>query len=109
MFPASLRFTKKDFENIKTRIIFRGDLFDVAKKEDPIFKVSCVISKKRVGKAVDRNKARRRILHAFNAYIKTNPLHGYFIFYPKPIIVKTSYQKIEEEITKASATLHSIT
>ncbi len=105
MFPASLRLTKKDFESLKTRIVYRGELFDVAKKDNPLFKVACVISKKRIKEATGRNAIRRKILHALNGHVKTSTPKGLFVIYPKSLPKTTPYQKIEEEILKAFATL----
>lgn len=105
MFPASLRLTKKDFEGLKTRIVYRGQFFDIAKQDSPLFKVACVISKKRIKEATGRNAVRRKILHALNGYMKMKTLNGLFVIYPKSLPKTTPYQKIEEEILKAFATL----
>lgn len=105
MFPAALRLTKKDFSTIKTKLVYRGEFFDIAKHETLPFKVSCVISKKRIHKAVERNRVRRRFLNALRLYIDNHPNKGFFIFYPKPNSKDATYQKIEEEIFKAFATL----
>ncbi len=105
MFPATKRLTKTIFSTIKTTIVYRGEYFDVAKKNDPLFKIACVISKKRIKKATERNKTRRRILHALSLYHKTNVLKGFFVIYPKPVAKEAEYQKIEEEIFKAFDTL----
>ncbi|MBP6888193.1 MAG: ribonuclease P protein component [Candidatus Pacebacteria bacterium] len=106
MLPAALRLTKKDFKIIKPRIVYRGEFFDVAKKEEVNLKIACVISKKRIKKATARNSIRRKVLHALSLYIKNKPLIGFFVIYPKTLPKTISYTKIEEEIFKAFATLH---
>lgn len=108
MIPASLRLTKKDFETLRTRVIYKGDIFDVAKKEEASFKIACVIPKKRVAKATSRNAIRRKVLHAVAQHIKNKQPQGFFVIYPKNEIQQASYQKIEEEISKVFATLYSI-
>lgn len=106
MLPAALRLTKKDFATLKARIIYRGELFDVAKMDNETFKCACVISKKRCKLATQRNRIRRKILHALQHLLTTNKIKGHFVIYPKAIKHTTSYQEIEEEINKAFATLH---
>lgn len=105
MLPASLRFTKKDFSLIKTRVIYRGDIFDLAYSDAKALKIACVISKKRMKLATERNRVRRKILHATSSLLKQKALFGYFVIYPKPLPRSFPYQKIEEEISKAFATL----
>ncbi len=105
MFPAALRLTKKDFSTITTKIIYRGDLFDVAKQDGLLFKVACVISKKKINKAVERNRVRRRVLRALVLCLHNKKAKGFFVIYPKPKSKEATYQKIEEEIFKAFATL----
>lgn len=105
MLPASLRLTKKDFSLLKTQIVYRGDVFDLARKEEKAFKVACVISKKKIKLATDRNAARRKILHALASFLKEKQIKGYFVIYPKALPRGFPYKKIEEEIYKAFATL----
>lgn len=105
MLPASLRLTKRDFSSLKTQTVYRGEAFDLAKKEEKAFKVACVISKKKIKLATDRNAIRRRVLHALAAFLKENQTKGYFIIYPKALPRNFPYNKIEEEIYKAFATL----
>lgn len=105
MLPASLRLTKKDFSSLKTQITYRGDVFDLAKKEEKTFKVACVISKKKIKLASARNAVRRKVLHALADLLKEKQVTGYFIIYPKALQRGFPYQKIEEEIQRAFATL----
>lgn len=105
MFPASLRITKKEFLNLKPKVVYRGEYFDVAKKEGSHFKIACVISKKTIAKAAARNFVRRRILHAFYLFNKTTPLFGYYVIYPKKNSADLSYKNIEEQIQQVFATL----
>lgn len=105
MLPASLRLTKKDFSSLKTQIVYRGEVFDLAKKEEEAFKIACVISKKKIKLATARNAVRRKVLHAVAALLKEKEVRGYFIVYPKALPRSLPYKKIEEEIHKAFATL----
>lgn len=105
MLPASLRLTKKDFSSLKTQILYRSDVFDLAKKNESVFKIACVISKKKIKLATTRNAVRRKFLHAIAAILKEKKLYGYFIIYPKALPRNFPYNKIEEEIYKAFATL----
>lgn len=103
MLPKSERLTKEDFATTRPKVFFRGDLFDVSYIKTPTQKFACVISKKTLKRAVDRNKIKRRILSSL-ATIKTNFSES-FIFYPKKVILKAPYSQINKEIHKVFATL----
>lgn len=59
---------------------------------------SVVVSKKIAGKAVDRNRIRRRIYDIVRHYRSDTQLKGVFIFVAKPDVRKISYQSLKEEI-----------
>lgn len=105
MLPAALRLTKKDFSSLKTRIIYRGEVFDLAESKSNNLKFACVISKKRIKLATTRNAIRRKVLHATSSFLKEKTISGHFVIYPKPLPRGFPYKKIEEEIYKAFATL----
>jgi ribonuclease P protein component len=104
MLPKSKRLTKEDFIRNRPKIIFRGELFDIAAVTLPTQKFACVIAKKTLKRAVDRNRVKRRILNTLQK-IKTTSTHS-FIFYPKKISLDTPYSQLHEEIKKVFATLH---
>ncbi len=105
MLPASMRLTKKDFGSLKTHIIYRGEVFDLAQAEGATLKIACIISKKRIKLATARNSVRRKVLHAISAFLRDKTVTGYFVVYPKPLPRGFAYKKIEEEIYNAFATL----
>lgn len=80
-------------------------MFDLAYSDAKALKITCVISKKRMKLATERNRVRRKILHAASSLLKQKTIFGYFVIYPKPLPRSFPYQKIEEEIYKAFATL----
>ncbi|MBP6948466.1 MAG: ribonuclease P protein component [Candidatus Pacebacteria bacterium] len=106
MLPKPKRLTKDDFKGIKPRIIFRGSFVDVAALYTPnttLSRFSCVIAKKRIKKAVERNRIKRKVYHALKMYI---PEKNYIVvIYPKITILSTSYTQISNEIKLAFATL----
>lgn len=105
MIPKSLRLTKSDFNTLQTKVIFRGDLFDIAIAKNKEKKFACVISKKRIKKAVDRNKVRRRIYSSIQE-LQPNIPYG-VIIYPKAKSLESPYSQIQEEIRSVFATLIS--
>ncbi len=104
MLPKSKRFTKDDFQGKRPKIFFRGDFFDVGTLVLPTQKFACVISKKTIQRAVDRNLIKRRLLNALTKTI--TPQQYSLIFYPKKGSVTTPYPRLCEEIKKAFDTLH---
>ena len=104
MLPKSERLTKNDFESIRPKVFFRGEFFDVALVPLEATKFACVISKKKIKRAVDRNKVKRRI---FGALKESRPKStGHFIFYIKSSAENALYGSLNKEISKAFATLH---
>ncbi len=108
MLPKTKRLTKEDFKKNRQKFFFRGELFDVSYIPLPSQKFACVISKKTLNKAVDRNTTRRRVYNSLHAYIKeehhTTPYS--LIFYPKKTLLTTPYQQLYNEIKKVFDTLH---
>lgn len=104
MLPKSERLTKEDFTTTRPKIFFRGELFDIAYCILPSQKFACVIAKKTLKKAVDRNRIKRRIL----SLVKKFPLSEKYslIFYPKKTSLTVRYSQLEEAIKEAFVTLH---
>lgn len=103
MLPKSRRLKKNDFVGIKTKVIFRGTYTDVAVAPAPSLKFSCIISKKTVKRAIDRNKIKRRIYGILEKIKTTTP---YFVFlYPKQPALDSNYKLLQAEIYKVFDTL----
>jgi ribonuclease P protein component len=106
MLPKTKRITTTDFKGIKTRLIYRGAFFDVSVATTPTLlttKFACVVSKKRIRRAVDRNKARRKVYSLLSA-VET-PLPTLVFVYPTKTILKAPFPELQSEIRKAFATL----
>jgi ribonuclease P protein component len=103
MLPKALRITAKEWKGIKARPSYRGAFFDVSVTPAPTTKFACVISKKRIGKAVDRNRAKRKV-YALLPGVKTSSPSLVFI-YPTKHILTAHPDSLKEEIQKAFATL----
>lgn len=107
--PRKERLTKKDFLGLKKRSVYRTDFFDVSyteEKDNPTkpSKVGCVIAKKKVKNAVDRNKIKRKFYHI---YSEKKPVKNYtVIFYPKPNCLRLNHENLKKEIFTFLATLH---
>jgi ribonuclease P protein component len=84
--------------------VFRGTFVDIATfPASSVPKFSCVISKKRIKRAVDRNKVKRKIYSILETVKpKTNNL---VIVYPKISALTSSFSSIKMEIQEAFATL----
>lgn len=103
MLPKSERLTKQDFSTFKPNVVFRGTYVDVSSIPSSLLRFACVISKKRIKRAVDRNKARRKIYHLLQ---KTRPTASYLVvIYPKQAVLSGNRALIEEELRNAFATL----
>lgn len=103
MLPKSKRLTKEDFKSSRPKIFFRGDFFDIAILTTPPQKFACVIAKKTLSRAVDRNTLKRKIF-AIVENSKVTSSHS-FIIYPKKTSSIIPYSQLEEEIRRAFATL----
>lgn len=103
MLPKPERLTKADFTGLRPRIILRGTFVDIAVSSAPTSRFSCVIAKKRVKRAVDRNRIKRKI---YTILQTTKPKIPHLtILYPKVTALKGSRQHIQEEINQAFDTL----
>lgn len=103
MLPKKERLTKKDFIGLRPRIIFRGSFVDIAYVKSESTRFACVIAKKRLKKAVDRNKVKRRVYEIVKKIKPSSP--SLIIIYPKTSALTTKITSIQEEITQAFATL----
>jgi ribonuclease P protein component len=101
MLPKKERLTKEDFMGPK--VFFRCDLLDISYIPSPVQKFACVISKKTLKKAVERNSVKRRVLAAITEH-KPHKVAS-FIIYPKKTALDAPYSSINEEIRKAFDTL----
>lgn len=102
--PKTKRFTKEDFSGIRPKVFFRGTVLDVAYTPLSPQKFACVISKKTLKTAVERNFVKRRIMNGLRTM--DIPKQYSFIFYPKKTSYTTPYTLLIEEIKQAFATLH---
>ena len=103
MLPKPERLTKIDFVGLRPRIIFRGSFVDVAVTPAEISRFACVIAKKIVKKAVDRNMIKRKIYHIIR---ENKPKPPYLvIIYPKVTALLGKYSEIKEEIKNSFDTL----
>ncbi len=103
MLPKSERLTKKDFVGIRPRIIFRGTFVDIAVLPSSLSRFACVIAKKRIKRAVDRNRVKRKIYHIIREVKPKTP--NLVIIYPKVTVLAGNYLNIKEEISESFATL----
>lgn len=103
MLPKSERLTKVDFVGLRPRIIFRGSFVDIAVSPSITSRFACVIAKKRLKKAVDRNTVKRKIYHIIKDFKPKTP--HLVIVYPKVTTLTGEYAHIQEEIRSAFATL----
>lgn len=103
MLKKSERLTKKDFVGLRPRIVFRGTFVDIAISSAETSRFACVIAKKRIKKAVERNSVKRKI---YNIIRETKPKSpNLVIVYPKVAVVNGSFLNIKEEIIKAFDTI----
>jgi ribonuclease P protein component len=107
MLPKTKRIRAVDFKGLKTRLAYRGAFFDVSTAsnggEGATTKFACIIAKKRIKRAVDRNTAKRKVYTLLKDTRTTSPL---FVFvYPTKQILHAPWPTLEEEIKKAFATL----
>lgn len=103
MLPKSKRVTGKDFRGLKTRIVYRGACFDIAASPKEETKFACVISKKRIQRAVDRNKAKRKVYTALQGMEVKHP--SFFIVYPTKTLITIPFLDLKKELQEAFATL----
>lgn len=97
------RLTKTDFNGLSRREIIRDPLFDVGYVQATFPKVACIISKKTLKRAVDRNKAKRKL---YNLYSLNKPKRPYIIiFYPKKEILYTPFSELNAKMQEIFAKL----
>jgi ribonuclease P protein component len=103
MLPKSKRITTQDFKGKKTRLAYRGAFFDISVSAGEMTKFACIISKKRIKRAVDRNRVKRKVYTALKDSSTKFPC---FVFiYPTKNALHVPFKEIEEELRKAFATL----
>jgi ribonuclease P protein component len=103
MLHKSERLTKTDFVGLRPRIIFRGSFVDIAVNPSEISRFAVVIAKKRIKKAVERNRVKRKIYHIIRENKPKTP--HLVIIYPKITVLSGNSAHIKEEIIQAFATL----
>lgn len=103
MLPKSKRLTQSDFKGLRTRISYRGTYFDIAVMPATTTKYACIIAKKRVKRAVDRNKARRKVYEAVRSIEPSSP--SYVVIYPTKQAVAGAMEAMKNELLAAFATL----
>lgn len=103
MLPKEVRLSAQDFKGLKTKLLYRGGFLDVAVAPSSTTKYACIIAKKRIRRAVDRNKAKRKVYAALRNIRPAQPL--LVLIYPTKTILSTPSRVVEEEIEKAFATL----
>lgn len=101
--PKKERLSRADFSKLSSRATLRSPLFDITYSPSINLKVACVISKKRIKLAVERNRVRRKAYHAFK---ETGFNKAYIIIiYPRIEMLKSPYKETVMEFSKALATL----
>ncbi len=109
MLPKKSRITTKDFKGIKTRLVYRGAFFDVSTAPilvgNSISKFACIVAKKRIRRAVDRNTARRKVYTLIKTGVDTLKSPSLVFIYPTKNILQAPHAALIEEIRKAFATL----
>lgn len=101
--PKAIRLSRADFNKLSERATLRSPLFDITYSPSECLKVACVIAKKRVKLAIERNRIRRKAYHAFK---DTNFDKNYIIIiYPRIEMSKCPYKEIVMELSKVLATL----
>jgi ribonuclease P protein component len=103
MLPKKERLKTTDFKSLKTKMVFRGTYVDIAVSKAPQSRFACVISKKRIKKAVDRNNSRRKVYSIIQEVQPRNP--HLVVLYPKITTLSSSYSHIKTEIQTVFDTL----
>lgn len=104
MLPKKERLTKRDFTGAKTSVIFRGTLVDIAILRSASSGIACVIAKKRVKRATERNYIKRKVYHSIKENIHFYPKKA-VVVYPKATVLTSQYKDLCLEIVKGFATL----
>ncbi|MEN9337951.1 MAG: Ribonuclease [Candidatus Parcubacteria bacterium] len=103
MLPKQKRLRTLDFKAKESKPLYRGPLFDIRIVAADETRFGCIISKKRIKRAVDRNRAKRKV------YAGLTHLHlasTFLVFiYPTQAVLKAPHTLLQEELRKAFATL----
>lgn len=98
MLPKPKRLNSADFLNLNTKNVFRGFYVDISICSAQKTKFACIISKKKIKKAVDRNRTKRRVYSIIeNLNLKDNYS---VVIYPKPTALSGEYNLIKSEINE---------
>jgi ribonuclease P protein component len=103
MLPKEKRLNANDFKGLKSRIAYRGTLFDMSVMPSQTTKFACVIAKKRIKRAVDRNTAKRKVYALLHDVKLSSP--AYVLIYPTKHILSAPHALLKTEKEKAFATL----
>ncbi len=97
------RLTRLDFKDLSKRNMIRDYLFDISYIKSDKMKVSCIISKKTLKKAVERNKVKRKL---YNLFELNRPKTPYIIiFYPKKETLYTPFNELNIKMQEIFAKL----
>lgn len=104
MLPQEKRLKARDFKGKKPKLVYRGAFFDVSIiPSDDTTRFACIVSKKRVRRAVDRNIARRKMYALVSDIATKSPL--LVLLYPTKAILQAPHTELVQEKDKAFATL----
>ena len=103
MLAKAKRLTTKDFKGSKPKIAYRGAFFDISLSPGTETKFACIVSKKRIKRAVDRNLARRRIYTLLKDINLSTP--SLVFVYPTKAMLRAPFASLKEELDTAFATL----
>src|SRR3989344_5380869 len=98
MLPKSKRLKRDDFSKFQKKTTLRGNYFDITASPAQESRFACVVSKKRINLAVDRNKIKRKIYSALSETLLKSP--HFVIVYPKQNTKSAPYKEILSEIKK---------
>ena len=101
--PRKSRLSRGMFNQLSKREIIRSPLFDISYCKNEDFRVACVISKKRIKLAVERNRVRRKAYHALSETGFNKPY--IIIIYPRVEMLKCPYQDLVLELSKTLSIL----
>ncbi|BAF69991.1 ribonuclease P protein component [Nitratiruptor sp. SB155-2] len=91
--------TKREFDYVYKRgIAFHSPYFVLFYIPDKDMRIGFVASKK-VGKAVQRNRAKRVLKALFIQYFDQLPI-GRYVFVAKPKLLGADFKRIDQEMTK---------
>ncbi len=112
MLPLKNRLKKKkDFEKVlKQGENIRGSVmyFKVLKTKEPEPRIGFIVSKKVSPKAVERNKARRRMKEAVRSSLDSLKKGTDIVIIALPKIKEKSFEEIKEEIQKTFKKINNV-